>query len=438
MTQNTQAKRIQKRLHLMCIFAFILVAGCQSSKSEPSANATSSFPDADEVFALEIALTKAARACDFDKVRDLLRQGADPDGRIGLKARRYAFAHGWRGESPVSNIRATPLLALLAPHYEGDPLYETSEDEGLLAYRQADVALLLLSAGADPNLQDVNSFGDFPLLLAAETDNYHAIKALLECGAHVDMSAESFTQFDPTTSPSTALGYAIQNEATWTMELLLKAEASPLLGGHYYSPIERAARTGNPEVLGMLLHECEPWLDHYQGHWSSAMTKLIVAWGYVADDDDYDVEYDAPPFQASFEMLIDAGASLEPDRLDQDFLIFSVLDVNDIGLGKWFFEELAKIPEPNEEENAIQYLGSFIDADDLKKAFAMGVSPNDTDHLGRTMLHYAAIEDRIDSIAVLLKAGAKHDVKDKQGLTPLDVADEFVRDEFAELIQNQR
>ena len=55
-------------------------------------------------------------------------------------------------------------------------------------------------------------------------------------------------------------------------------------------------------------------------------------------------------------------------------------------------------------------------------------SPNQTDGDGRTGLHYAAINGNIQIAAILIRAGAKLDIRDKLGDTPLHWAVE--RDHF--------
>lgn len=61
-------------------------------------------------------------------------------------------------------------------------------------------------------------------------------------------------------------------------------------------------------------------------------------------------------------------------------------------------------------------------------------SPNDTSDDGRTALHYAAINGNLQIAAIVLKAGAWLNVKDKQGNAPLHYAAEFDRTEFVELV----
>jgi ankyrin repeat protein len=344
--------------------------------------------------------------------------------------------HGERGGSPVSGGRATPLLALLAPRYEGDPAYEASQNDQDFQNRQVDIAILLLAAGADPNLQDRRPYGDFPLMFAAQTDNYHAVKRLLLNGADPNMSADGFTQMCVTSSPSNALGYAVRNEATGVIQLLLEADADPLVGGFEHNPIRRAAQTGNPEVLGMLLDAYKPWLDDYREEWSAAMTQLIIAWSFAADEDDDDIDHPsiARRYCACFKLLVDVGATVERERVDEDHLILRVLETNDPDLGAWFFKQLTQTPQIYKgANNPIYYYGTYLSVDELKKLLKLGVELNATDHLGRTMLHYVVAQGLIDEYVFLLAAGAEKDIKDKAGKTPIDYADEYMLEDISEL-----
>ncbi|WP_406050259.1 ankyrin repeat domain-containing protein [Kribbella sp. NBC_00889] len=49
----------------------------------------------------------------------------------------------------------------------------------------------------------------------------------------------------------------------------------------------------------------------------------------------------------------------------------------------------------------------------------VGVAPNDPDRLGRTSLHYAAVDGPVDQVRNLLASGANVAATDRQGFTPL-------------------
>ncbi|RUS91055.1 hypothetical protein EGW08_001183 [Elysia chlorotica] len=89
-------------------------------------------------------------------------------------------------------------------------------------------------------------------------------------------------------------------------------------------------------------------------------------------------------------------------------------DPNKIGLLKWNpIHEASHNGERDILKLLIQYKGDVNQQDTLHR---------------NTPLHYAAKEDNSACVTVLLKAGARVDIKNKEGLTCLDVATSFCRD----------
>jgi ankyrin repeat protein len=62
------------------------------------------------------------------------------------------------------------------------------------------------------------------------------------------------------------------------------------------------------------------------------------------------------------------------------------------------------------------------DAAQVRGLIANNRNPNQTDDDSRTGLHYAAMNGNLSIIAIMVKAGARFDVKDKLGNTPLHLA----------------
>ena len=58
----------------------------------------------------------------------------------------------------------------------------------------------------------------------------------------------------------------------------------------------------------------------------------------------------------------------------------------------------------------------------VRSIIANGGYPDQADEMGRTGMHYAAINGNLQIIAILIKGGAKLDVKEKLGNTPLHLA----------------
>jgi ankyrin repeat protein len=74
------------------------------------------------------------------------------------------------------------------------------------------------------------------------------------------------------------------------------------------------------------------------------------------------------------------------------------------------------------------------DAAQVRSLLANDGNPNQTDGEARTALHYAAMNGNLTIIAILIKASAKLDPKDKLGNTPLHLAADRNQVEAAKLL----
>ena len=64
------------------------------------------------------------------------------------------------------------------------------------------------------------------------------------------------------------------------------------------------------------------------------------------------------------------------------------------------------------------------------------VNVNAQDSLGLTALHHAIITNNKSIAKLLLKKGAKYNVKDKEGLKPIDYAHELRHSEYLNIFTN--
>jgi ankyrin repeat protein len=74
------------------------------------------------------------------------------------------------------------------------------------------------------------------------------------------------------------------------------------------------------------------------------------------------------------------------------------------------------------------------DAAQVRGLLANDGNPNQTDQDSRTAMHYAAMNGNLTIIAILIKAKARLDVKDKLGNTPLHLAADRNQAEAAQLL----
>ncbi|MGA5553711.1 ankyrin repeat domain-containing protein [Streptomyces lavendulocolor] len=117
---------------------------------------------------------------------------------------------------------------------------------------RAGIVRLLLAAGADPDRASGADGGDLPLCGAACHGHTGAVRALLAAGAEVDRR-EAFG--------FTALGWAVRQGFTDTVQALLEHGADPGLpgtGSGTEPPLVTAARRGSPSVVRALLERGAP------------------------------------------------------------------------------------------------------------------------------------------------------------------------------------
>lgn len=204
----------------------------------------------------EPELVKLTLACDLDGMRRLLEAGENPNVR-GRNGRPAIF---W-----ASTVFKNEVLRLLIEH--GADLNTASADDSPLlhAARCGDLTKtrMLLDAGADPNMIIAGE----PLLGRVCEGKHHKCAALLiERGADVNARSDLGSQ-----------------------------------------PIHSAARTGNPEMLEVLLAaEADIETRDAGGH---LPLELAIEWGRAE----------------AVKMLLAAGAAL-PERLEEDEYWTEILD----------------------------------------------------------------------------------------------------------------
>jgi len=132
---------------------------------------------------LDEELLKAAEKGDVDRVRELLRRGANPNtrGKDGITPLHLAAHHGYVGIARLLLEHGADVNARDKDGYT--PLHWTAF-YGKYDVARHDVARLLLNRGADVDARD--RYDSTPLHLAAFVGSLDVVKLLLECGADVN------------------------------------------------------------------------------------------------------------------------------------------------------------------------------------------------------------------------------------------------------------
>ncbi len=185
-------------------------------------------------------LHSAASAGDAERVRELLKKGADPNAK-----NEY-------GNTPLHEaaFRGHVDVARLLLEHGADPNIQSKN--GLTPLHEAashghfDVVELLLEHGADPNIKD--KYGNTPLHKAASEGHVNVVKLLLEHGA--DPNIQNKDGWTP-------LHYAALLGHVDVVRLLLEHGADPTVkDGRWKTPLDLAREEGYDGVVSLI----EEWL----------------------------------------------------------------------------------------------------------------------------------------------------------------------------------
>ncbi|HLI86284.1 MAG TPA: ankyrin repeat domain-containing protein [Bryobacteraceae bacterium] len=364
------------------------------------------------------ALWEAANLGNGEMIEALLRAGADPQATVG------------QGETPLMTAARTGTLAgvkaLLAAGADVNAKESYRGETALMwavAENHADVAKLLIAAGADVNAR--STFYDFkfrkvasggtqavyyrggltPLLFAARQGAIESAEALLEAGADVNLPEPEY-QFTP-------LLLAIYNDHYDFASMLVEHGAK--LDGALYLAVEmrnldyfgnrpRKPVTDKLDELGFIKF----LLEHGAEPDAPLRTKLPgrMAQGAIS------VPAGATPFYRaarsadleSMRLLLAHGA--DPNRPSEDHT--TPLMAAAAGQGARFAGGQER-PEPE-----------FVEA--IRLCVEKGADINAANDRGDTPMHAAAQRGADRIVEFLAEHGAKLDVKNKSGRTPLDLA----------------
>ena len=330
----------------------------------------------------ETALMTAARTGRAAAVRLLLSRGADPDRREparGQTALMWAAAEDNAGAVRAlveagADVRARSNTSLdLTPNEPGDKGFTAL----LFAARAGavDAARALLDAGAD--VDDTLSDGTSALVLAILSAHYRMGVFLLEQGADPNAAEQGWTPL---------------HQLAWTRR--------PSRGPTTVGPVARGAVDSLTFARSLIAHGADlnaritkEAVEIYVGR--NQMNRLGATPFFMAASR-VDVEY--------MRLLADGGADpfLPNDEGTTPLMAAA-------GVGLWFPGESPGTPE--EAAASVEF------------CLGLGADPTTVDANGDTAMHGAAYWDSPRAIELLIAAGARLDVRNGQGWTPLRIAD---------------
>ena len=329
----------------------------------------------------------------------LLEAGADPNARSGsglqwLCYRPLVVTFPEGGATPLHGVAGLDNPAAVAAVLEAgsDPNALDVTGHPPLSYwagRGEDPVILtaLLEAGAEFQTRDIDGLSQ--LHLAAERDRPASVMALLDAGADLNARNNAGRTALHAATASIELHPSAVSMAAAAVAVLLDAGANPNARDSSGATPLQLAPAGSREMMSALM-------DAHAGR-TVQSPNVRDAFGYTALH--AAARVDSPRLIAA---LLEAGAEI--DALDNEGntpLLLASGPTWRVGLN---------VPPPSYSPAAIAALASA------------GANLDARDKHGFAALHRAAIWGRIDTMEVLLDAGADPAVLDDDGRTPLQVA----------------
>jgi ankyrin repeat protein len=312
----------------------------------------------------ETPLMEAARRGNLATVRALLMGGANPNAREsngGQTALMWAASEGHAGVTEELLGRSADVNARSKGGFTALMFAAQQGDAGS--------ARALLSARANPN-DAAPRTGLTPLLIASAMGRMEMVALLLDAGADPNaVDAKGFT----------ALHRAVRGEADRGVDPVLRAGAAAIVSA-------LLAHGADPNIR---LHQQKPTLTANYLSLAGA-TPLALA----AEVNNLD----------AVRALVDGGADLHiPTEQNTTPLMLAA------GAGT----ESSRPRAPEERATAVETVKFLVDR---------GAEVNTVGQFGWTALHSACMQGLNDVVEVLAAKGAKLDVKDSFGQTPLSIA----------------
>jgi ankyrin repeat protein len=346
----------------------------------------------------ETPLMTCARAGGVDAVKALLAHGADVNAKEnveGQSALMWAVAEGH-----------PDVVRVLIEH--GADVRARSRTFGQLIVRDESGARLVCPPPPGVNAPCVNAEtvekgGSTPLLFAARSGDVESAKLLVAAGANVN---------DEAPDGNSALVIAAYSGHGKLAEFLLDKDANPSADKGGYSALHAALLRGdNDLVKSLLAHGANPNTRMTKGtpHMRSSQQFVLPESLVGATPFFLAAKYAEPEMMRA---LAAAGADpLVPAR-DGTTPLMAAAGVGYRGGETRTSREYHRVPPPDDDRT--------LEA--VKVALSFGADVNAANQAGNTALHGAASKAYADVIKLLVEKGAKLDVRNKRGETPLTLA----------------
>ena len=360
----------------------------------------------------ETALMGAAALGRLETVTQLLNAGASVNGterRLGMTALMFA-ARGpmtpppdWRmGErvaapcGPAADYLkiATILLDKGANWQVRDSVGRTSLHLAAIS-GSVEMVGLLLSKGMTVDTKD--PAGVTPLHCAAAAGSAAVAELLISKGAEVDAKDARVGR--------TPLHHAARSGDVKTVAVLLaKGACIKAMDADKWQPLHHAVLGGNPEVISLLLEKGAN-LAATESHGATPLHCAAIA---------------GQP-QAARALLAHGASPAALDHYKKSPLHLAALN-GPVEIVRLLLDHLAPVNGADFQGDTPLHVAAMVhvDSHDLKSTNGQPVDPNEDAALAA--INKSKPADKLEIVKLLLKKGARPDIKNKEGITPIDFA----------------
>jgi len=346
----------------------------------------------------ETPLMTCSRADGVDAVKALLAHGADVNAKEhseGQTALMWAVAE-----------KHPDVTRVLLEH--GADVHARSRTFGRLIVRDENGARLVCPpppgvTAPCVNAETVEKGGSTPLLFAARSGDIESAKLMVVAGANVN---------DEAPDGNSVLVVAAYSDHGELAEFLLNKDANPSADKGGYSALHVALLRDDPELVKSLLaHAANPnaritkGTPHMRSSQQFALPESLVG----ATPFFLAAKYAEPEMMRA---LVAAGADPLIPTQDGTTPLMASAGVGYRGGETRRSREYHRLP-PADDNRTLEA---------LKVAISVGADVNASNQAGNTALHGAASKAYTDVIKLLVEKGAKLDVRNKRGETPLTLA----------------
>jgi ankyrin repeat protein len=321
--------------------------------------------------------------------------------------------------------------------YQQAPLHYAAE-KGFVS-----VVEILLTAGADPNLRD--SSGSTPLALAAFNGFRNVMEPLLRNRADPNLTTTNppayYTEKDRQQSTGAPLHFAAFRGDAAMVSLLLANHADVQLGRPWSkeTALNIAAGRGDTNVARLLIAaganvNAAPLNGGFTPLHTAAsncqreMVRLLLEKGALPNANAVYRDPDTTPLMIAAErgdsgivcLLLDAKADPNPKTTNGYSALLWAIWSDQADLVKLL---LAHRADANARKDGIPLLETALRSTNAVFAAMIEAKPdlNARNAKGRTALHHAVQSGLVEKAEMLLAAGADPNIRDNDGLTPLDL-----------------